>query len=109
MKRLLCIMNCMDMGGAEKVMADFMKILQPLFEIRQGMELFAGGDRDIRIEPETKDELAGISRVFNKMADDIDMQILNLKNLSDIYYKFMPMSMIRMLKQEKVQRYLATK
>lgn len=80
----------------------YMRILQPLSEIRQGMELFAGGNRDIRIEPETRDELAGISRVFNKMADDIDLQILNLKNLTDIYYKFMPMSMIRMLKQDNL-------
>ena len=80
----------------------YMRILQPLSEIRQGMELFADGNRDIRIEPETQDELAGISRVFNKMADDIDLQILNLKNLSDIYYKFMPMSMIRMLKQDNL-------
>jgi len=82
--------------------AMFMKILQPLSEIRQGMELFAGGDRDIRIEPETKDELAKISRVFNKMADDIDLQIVNLKNMSDIYYRFMPMSMIRLLKQDNL-------
>lgn len=80
----------------------YMRILLPLSEIRQGMELFADGNRDIRIEPETQDELAGISRVFNKMADDIDLQILNLKNLSDIYYKFMPMSIIRMLKQDNL-------
>ncbi|MBQ7840675.1 MAG: HAMP domain-containing protein [Lachnospiraceae bacterium] len=80
----------------------FMKILQPLGEIREGMELFTGGNRDIRIEPETRDELAGISRVFNKMADDIDLQILNLKNLSDIYYRFMPMSMISLLKEDNL-------
>lgn len=82
--------------------AMYLKILQPLGEIRQGMEMFTDGRRDIRIEPETKDELAGISRVFNKMADDIDLQILNLKTMSDIYYKFMPMNMIQLLNEDNL-------
>ena len=33
MKRLLFFEYTMDMGGAEKVMADFLKVLKPHYEI----------------------------------------------------------------------------
>lgn len=82
--------------------AMFLQILQPLAEIKEGMKRFTGGDRDIRIEPETRDELAGICRAFNKMADDIDLQIMNLQNMSDIYYRFMPLSMIEILGKDNL-------
>lgn len=82
--------------------AMFLQILQPLAEIKEGMKRFTGGNRDIRIEPETRDELAGICRAFNKMADDIDLQIMNLQNLSDIYYRFMPLSMIEILGKDNL-------
>lgn len=82
--------------------AMFLQILQPLSEIKEGMEHFTGGDRDIRIEPVTRDELAGICQAFNKMADDIDLQIMNLQNLSDIYYRFMPLSMIEILGKDNL-------
>lgn len=82
--------------------AMFLQILQPLSEIKQGMEKFTRGNRDIRIEPETSDELAGICQAFNKMADDIDLQIMNLQNLSDTYYRFMPLSMIEILGKDNL-------
>ncbi len=82
--------------------AMFLQILQPLSEIKEGMERFTGGNRDIRIEPETSDELAGICQAFNKMADDIDMQIMNLQNLSDTYYRFMPLGMIGILGKDNL-------
>ncbi|MGN1180547.1 MAG: HAMP domain-containing protein [Suilimivivens sp.] len=82
--------------------AMFLQILQPLSEIREGMEKFTRGNRDIRIEPETRDELAGICQAFNKMADDIDIQIMNLQNLSDTYYRFMPLSIIGILGKDNL-------
>lgn len=82
--------------------AMFLQILQPLAEIKEGMEKFTGGNRDIRIEPETNDELAGICQAFNKMADDIDMQIMNLQNLSDTYYRFMPLGIIGILGEDNL-------
>lgn len=82
--------------------AMFLRILQPLGEIRQGMELFTNGDRNIRIEPGTQDELAGICQTFNKMADDIDLQLITLQNLSDTYYRFMPLSIIGLLGKDNL-------
>ena len=40
--------------------AMFLQILQPLSEIKEGMELFTGGDRDIRIEPVTRVRMEGL-------------------------------------------------
>lgn len=75
----------------------FYQILFPLGEIKREMQLFADGDRSIRIRSTSEDELTGISQVFNKMADDIDVQILNLERLSATYYRFVPPSIIGLL------------
>lgn len=80
----------------------FLKILQPLREIRNGMEAFTGGDRSVRIIPSSQDELAGICQTFNTMADDIDHQIINLQNLSETYYRFMPLSIIAILGKDNL-------
>lgn len=79
------------------LMVLFYHILFPLGEMRRQMQLFADGDRHVRIQTSSEDELTGIARVFNKMADDIDVQILNLERLSDTYYRFVPPSIIGML------------
>ena len=60
----------------------FYQILFPLGEMKREMQLFADGDRSIRITSTSEDELTGIAQVFNKMADDIDVQILNLERMS---------------------------
>ena len=75
----------------------FYKILEPIAEIRANMQKFADGDRTVRIPIKTEDELTGIAQVFNKMADDINIQILSLEKLSDTYYRFVPPSIINML------------
>ena len=36
------------------------------------------------------------------MADDIDLQIMNLQNLSDTYYRFMPLGMIGILGKDNL-------
>jgi len=75
----------------------FYQILFPLGEIKREMQLFADGDRSIRIQTTSEDELTGIAQVFNKMADDINVQILNLENMSETYYRFVPPSIISLL------------
>ena len=79
------------------LMVLFYQILFPIGEIKRQMQLFADGDRSIRIQSASEDELTGITQVFNKMADDIDVQILNLERLSATYYRFVPPSIIGLL------------
>ena len=79
------------------LMVLFYQILAPLGEIKREMQLFADGDRSIRIRSTSEDELTGIAHVFNKMADDIDVQILNLERMSATYYRFVPPSIIGLL------------
>ena len=75
----------------------FYRILFPLGEMKREMQLFADGNRSIRIKTTSEDELTGIARVFNKMADDIDVQILNLQRMSETYYRFVPPSIMALL------------
>lgn len=80
----------------------FYQILAPVGEIKRNMQLFADGDRSIRIHMASEDELTGIAQVFNKMADDIDVQILNLQRMSETYYRFVPPSIISRLGQSNL-------
>ncbi|MEI3188692.1 MAG: HAMP domain-containing protein [Lachnospiraceae bacterium] len=80
----------------------FYQILFPLGEMKREMQLFADGDRSIRITSTSEDELTGIAQVFNKMADDIDVQILNLERMSETYYRFVPPSIIGLLGKDNL-------
>ena len=80
----------------------FYRILFPIGEIKREMQKFADGDRSVRIRTASEDELTGITQVFNKMADDIDVQILNLKRMSETYYRFVPPSIIELLGKDNL-------
>lgn len=80
----------------------FYQILFPIGEIKKEMQKFADGDRSIRIHSSSEDELAGITQVFNKMADDINVQILNLERMSSTYYRFVPQSIIELLGKDNL-------
>lgn len=80
----------------------FYRILFPIGEIKREMQKFADGDRSIRIRNTSEDELTGITQVFNKMADDIDVQILNLQHMSETYYRFVPPSIIELLGKDNL-------
>ena len=80
----------------------FYRILFPIGEIKREMQKFADGDRSVRIRTTSEDELTGITQVFNKMADDIDVQILNLERVSETYYRFVPPSIIELLGKDNL-------
>lgn len=80
----------------------FVKNLQPLQQIKEGIEEFSKGDRSARLEIETNDELSDISRVFNKLAGDVDLQLYELNRLSTVYYRFIPHQMLRLLQKENI-------
>lgn len=80
----------------------FYRILLPINEIRWVMNRYVEGEKDARIQVNSEDELAGISRVFNKMADDTAVQIHNLEKMTQTYYRFMPTSIIELLKKDNL-------
>ena len=80
----------------------FYRILFPIGEIKREMQKFADGDRSVRIRTTSEDELTGITQVFNKMADDIDVQILNLERISETYYRFVPPSILELLGKDNL-------
>lgn len=80
----------------------FYRILQPINEIRWVMKRYVEGEQEARIEVKSEDELAGISRIFNKMADDTAVQTFNLEKMTQTYYRFIPVSMIRLLQKENL-------
>lgn len=80
----------------------FYRILLPIGEIKREMQKFVDGNRSVRIRSTSEDELNGITQVFNKMADDIDVQILNLERMSATYYRFVPPSIIELLGEDNL-------
>ena len=80
----------------------FMRILRPIGQIKEGLEEFSQGNRSVRLENNTSDELSDIIRVFNKMAGDIDVQIYNLRQASEVYFRFIPRRLFRLLGKENL-------
>lgn len=75
----------------------YYRILLPLNEVKAVMKDFTDGNTNARIETTSEDEIAGISRIFNNMADDMMLQIHNLQKMGDTYYRFVPVSVISLL------------
>jgi HAMP domain-containing protein len=88
--------------AAALLLAAILRIMAPLREISSGLERFSKGDRSVRIKNHTNDELADISRVFNKLAGDLEAQSYTLRNLTDTYYRFIPRRMFELLGKENL-------
>ena len=89
-------------GACVLLLAAFTRILGPLAGIIEGLDQFSKGNREVRLESKTNDELADITRVFNKMARDIDVQIYNLRTMGETYYRFVPQQIFRLLGKENL-------
>jgi hypothetical protein len=80
----------------------FYRILSPLQNMRFRMSNFIEGDSESRIVVESEDELAVLSRIFNKMADDTIIQKFKLEKITATYYRFLPEQMLKALKIENL-------
>jgi len=94
---LLCLISACAL-----LLVTFLRILKPLGDIAQGLSEFSKGNRTVRLESATNDELADIARVFNKMAKDIDVQIYNLRTMGETYYRFVPQQIFRLLGKDNL-------
>jgi HAMP domain-containing protein len=102
LRNYLIISICCLISACALLLIAFLRILRPLGDIIEGLDQFSQGNRTVRLENATNDELSDIARVFNKMAKDIDVQIYNLKMMGDTYYRFVPQQVFRLLGKENL-------
>lgn len=101
-RNYLLIAGICILAAAALLLLMFISILRPLGDIADGLEKFSRGDRTVRLQSATNDELADICRVFNKMTGDIDVQLYRLQTMSDTYYRFVPQQIFRMLGKDNL-------
>lgn len=98
-----CLVGAVFLAAVSAVLALlFRRVLSPLSKIRSGLEQFAQGNRNVRLEDNDSEEFSGIVRVFNKMAGDIDVQIYNLRQTSATYFRFIPQKVFQLLGKENL-------
>ncbi len=73
------------------------QLVKPIKKLSQTVQLFAMGDRDVRIPINTDDELGGLARDFNRLADRIKQSEILKKNLTaDVAHELRtPLSIMR--------------
>ncbi len=76
--------------------------LRPLKTIKRAIAEFTKGKWDVRILPESKDELADISEAYNLMAEKIGRYTRNLIRLNKEYIRYVPTSVFRLMNKEKI-------
>ncbi len=76
--------------------------LRPLKTIKRAIAEFTKGKWDVRILPESKDELADISEAFNLMSEKISRYTRNLIRLNKEYIRYVPTSVFRLMNKEKI-------
>lgn len=80
----------------------FYRVLLPISEIKWSMDRYIEGNKDERIDVVSEDELSSISNVFNKMADDYQIQTYNLRKTTETYYHFVPTGIIGLLEKDNL-------
>lgn len=63
------------------------KLTSPIIHLAQGVEAIAGGNYDIRMKIESKDEIGELASVFNKMSDSLKTQRDEIRDLQQFFEK----------------------
>jgi PAS domain S-box-containing protein len=63
------------------------KLTAPIINLAQGAEAIAGGNYDIRMKLESKDEIGELANVFNKMSDSLKIQRDEIRELQQFFEK----------------------
>ncbi|MBU4268497.1 MAG: HAMP domain-containing protein [Acidobacteria bacterium] len=63
------------------------KLTSPIVNLAQGAEAIAGGNYDIRMKLESKDEIGELANVFNKMTDSLKIQRDEIRELQQFFAK----------------------
>jgi PAS domain S-box-containing protein len=68
------------------------KLTSPIVNLARGAEAIAGGNYDIRIKLESKDEIGELANVFNKMSDSLKTQRNEIRELQQFFEKIVEYS-----------------
>jgi PAS domain S-box-containing protein len=63
------------------------KLTSPIVNLAHGVEAIAGGNYDIRMKLESKDEIGELANVFNKMSDSLKIQRNEIRELQQFFEK----------------------
>jgi PAS domain S-box-containing protein len=63
------------------------KLTSPIVNLARGVEAIAGGNYDIRMKLESKDEIGELANVFNKMSDSLKIQRNEILELQQFFEK----------------------
>jgi PAS domain S-box-containing protein len=63
------------------------KLTAPIINLAHGAEAIAGGNFDVRMKPESRDEIGELANVFNKMSDSLKIQRDEILQLQQFFEK----------------------
>lgn len=78
--------------------------LRPLKKLKECAGRLAEGEMGVTVDVRGHDEVADISRAFNKMSLGISQYIQDIREMSDGYYKFIPARILELLGKESIQQ-----
>lgn len=77
-------------------------LLIPLKKLKQGVTQLMKGNLGIQVDITSNDEVAEISKVFNKMSFNLKNDMDKLTRLNNAYYRFVPLKMFEILNKKDV-------
>lgn len=77
-------------------------LLMPLKRLKNGVDELLKGNLGVQIQINSNDEVAEISRVFNKMSENLKNDMDKLTNLNEAYYRFVPLKMFELLNRKNI-------
>ncbi len=63
------------------------KLTSPIIKLAHGAEAIAGGNYDVRVKLDSKDEIGELAHVFNKMSDSLKIQRNEILELQQFFEK----------------------
>ena len=77
-------------------------LLIPLKKLKNGVTSLLDGNLGVQVEINTNDEVGEISKVFNKMSQNLKIDMDNLSKLNDAYHRFVPLKMFEILNKNNI-------
>jgi len=77
-------------------------LLLPLKKLKSGVTELMEGNLGVQVVINSNDEVAEISKVFNKMSNNLKIDMDKLTKLNDAYHRFVPLKMFEILNKKNI-------